>query len=193
MDERHPAKVEDAGSNPVRALGSVQSRSSNRPLSTDVGAARGPSAIPGIWGYSAFGNHDALAPRKSGFDSLCLHRSAVPMGFMFSRSEPLVAPSKRRMPRYASTMRNPKQDAYDIKRKKELVEWMRSQKVSCSECGFDNPLALDFHHREGTEKEFAVSTAAATGFSRERISAEIAKCDVLCANCHRIKHRGSIV
>lgn len=65
----------------------------------------------------------------------------------------------------------------------------------CMDCGgiFD-PVCMDFDHRPGEVKSFNV--AAWRNFSANvttaKLHAEIAKCDVVCANCHRIrtfKHR----
>ncbi len=55
----------------------------------------------------------------------------------------------------------------------------------CVECGESDPVVLEFHHRHGKDK--AVSEMVAGGFSIATIQAEIDKCDVLCANCHRKK------
>jgi transposase len=54
----------------------------------------------------------------------------------------------------------------------------------CSICGYDRCIgALHFHHRDGRTKEFGL---AARGHTRslEVITAEAAKCVLLCANCH---------
>lgn len=54
----------------------------------------------------------------------------------------------------------------------------------CSVCGYnEHPAALDFNHVRG-EKLFNVSQDTKTAWSK--VLEEIAKCDVLCANCHRI-------
>lgn len=56
----------------------------------------------------------------------------------------------------------------------------------CKECGYNaNPVALDFNHRDPSTKEFMPSSRMLT-MSLKRIIAEVRKCDVLCANCHRI-------
>ena len=61
--------------------------------------------------------------------------------------------------------------------------------VGCKNCGYkENPVALDFHHREAGLKPIRVSDLVAKGCSTRRIKEEIRKCDVLCANCHRIHH-----
>ena len=73
--------------------------------------------------------------------------------------------------------------------KREIVEWFREYKktLKCRECGFTHPAALAFHHREGEKKLGEVSTIAWEG-ARRKLEAEIAKCDVLCHNCHAIHH-----
>ncbi len=58
----------------------------------------------------------------------------------------------------------------------------------CKDCGKTfPPYVMDFDHRDPSTKEFDVATAHRHGLSLERILAEIAKCDVICSNCHRIR------
>ena len=58
----------------------------------------------------------------------------------------------------------------------------------CIDCGYDaHPRALDFDHRGDAPKLFNVSKILRLTASWERIAAEVAKCDVRCANCHRIR------
>ena|SRR2546423_14788923 len=73
---------------------------------------------------------------------------------------------------------------------RRLKAFMRQQKEGkvCVRCGFSDPRALDFHHRDASGKEFSLARAWQRSYSRQRILAEIAKCEVLCANCHRIMH-----
>ena len=75
-------------------------------------------------------------------------------------------------------------------RKESLKQWVRNYKLSlaCANCGETYVECLDFHHRDPKEKDFTVSQMALQGFSIERIQEEIAKCDILCANCHRRLH-----
>jgi hypothetical protein len=42
---------------------------------------------------------------------------------------------------------------------------------------------MDFDHRDGEVKEFELNTVAR--MTKQTILREIAKCDVVCANCHR--------
>ncbi len=62
---------------------------------------------------------------------------------------------------------------------------------ACRSCGRSEPVAaLEFHHLEPGRKEFAISTEG-TPRSWPRIEAELAKCVLLCANCHREVHAGA--
>jgi hypothetical protein len=73
-------------------------------------------------------------------------------------------------------------------RKKELREWFQEYKSTLScKCGEDHPATIDFHHSSG-KKEHLVAHMANEGYSKERILAEIAKCTIMCANCHRKLH-----
>lgn len=59
----------------------------------------------------------------------------------------------------------------------------------CIMCGEADPVVLVFHHRNPEEKEFKLSDDPMYGnVSRERLGIEIAKCDILCANCHGKLH-----
>jgi hypothetical protein len=49
---------------------------------------------------------------------------------------------------------------------------------------------MDFHHRDGVKKDMPVSWLVNMGAAWIRIEAEMAKCDLVCANCHRIRHWG---
>ena len=74
--------------------------------------------------------------------------------------------------------------------RKEIKSWMAEYKtsLSCSECGFSHPAALDFHHTNPAEKEADPGAMTALGWAKSRIMKELDKCIVLCANCHRIHH-----
>lgn len=62
----------------------------------------------------------------------------------------------------------------------------------CFYCGEADPVVLDFHHLNGTEKEASVSILINRHSSREKIDAEIKKCVVVCANDHRRIHAGTL-
>ncbi|MEO6204554.1 MAG: hypothetical protein ABIO67_04120 [Mycobacteriales bacterium] len=67
--------------------------------------------------------------------------------------------------------------------RRRLAELLAS--ASCLDCGEDDLRVLDFDHRPDSSKRDDVATLAAMGLSWAVIEAEIEKCDVRCANCHR--------
>lgn len=56
---------------------------------------------------------------------------------------------------------------------------------SCADCGERDPVVLEFDHRDGAEKTRDVCLLVGGGYSWERVVAEMVKCDIVCANCHR--------
>ena len=64
--------------------------------------------------------------------------------------------------------------------KKALVEYLLTH--PCESCGEADPVVLEFHHIQ--DKKENVSNMIQS-YSWDTISKEIAKCKVLCANCHR--------
>jgi hypothetical protein len=60
--------------------------------------------------------------------------------------------------------------------------------LSCAQCGFSDYRAIEFHHPDGEEKDFAIGTMLKDNRSVAAVEREIAKCIPLCANCHRIMH-----
>jgi hypothetical protein len=80
------------------------------------------------------------------------------------------------------------QDTKNIWRKnnKDWIDDLKKE-MSCKKCGISDYRILDFHHRESQEKEICIANSAMR-WSKEKISKEIEKCDILCANCHRIFH-----
>ena len=57
--------------------------------------------------------------------------------------------------------------------------------AGCADCGINNPIVLDFDHLH--DKKYNVSRMIHDGFSWKAIAKEIQKCEVVCANCHRIR------
>ena len=61
--------------------------------------------------------------------------------------------------------------------------------VGCEDCGYaEHPTALQFDHIDPAKKEFSIGRSK--GVSFKRLKDEVAKCRVLCANCHMIKTFG---
>ncbi|MBB3325950.1 hypothetical protein [Microlunatus antarcticus] len=56
----------------------------------------------------------------------------------------------------------------------------------CVDCGTTDVRVLEFDHRPDEAKSANVSAMVGMGLPWGRILVEIAKCDVRCANCHRI-------
>jgi len=67
--------------------------------------------------------------------------------------------------------------------RKFVIEYLNVN--PCVDCGESNPVVLDFDHVRG-DKLDSISRMVMVGFSIKKISDEINKCDVRCANCHRI-------
>jgi hypothetical protein len=69
----------------------------------------------------------------------------------------------------------------------------------CIDCGESDPVVLEFDHRDHATKRRAVAQMIERRYSWQSIEAEIEKCDVRCANCHRRKtsrqfgHRRSLI
>jgi hypothetical protein len=79
--------------------------------------------------------------------------------------------------------------SYVRNRDMRIDEWFREYKktLSCEICGENHPACLDFHHIDPSRKKFSVSTRRDRP-SLAQLQEEIAKCRVLCANCHRKEH-----
>jgi len=77
-----------------------------------------------------------------------------------------------------------------VERKKMLHKWFQEYRetLSCNSCPEPRWYVLDFHHKDPTTKEINLAHAITNGWSKKRILNEVAKCDVLCANCHRELH-----
>lgn len=74
--------------------------------------------------------------------------------------------------------------------KKANRRWFAAFKktLSCIECGENHSAALDFHHVHPRKGDKKVNDLVSDGHAKARISEEIAKCVVLCSNCHRKHH-----
>jgi hypothetical protein len=58
----------------------------------------------------------------------------------------------------------------------------------CADCGGRwHPLVMEFDHLPGQTKEITLGTARARKFGWSRMQAEIAKCEVVCPTCHRVR------
>ena len=71
----------------------------------------------------------------------------------------------------------------------ELLEWHRALKDGpCSDCGGRfHPVAMTWDHCVPQTKSGDVSTMIGKRHPKRQILAEIAKCDLVCANCHAVR------
>lgn len=71
-------------------------------------------------------------------------------------------------------------------RLKEIL--LSAKNRPCQDCGEKyHPWVMEFDHREETIKINNVASMATRGCTDEKLLAEIEKCDVVCANCHRMR------
>jgi hypothetical protein len=77
---------------------------------------------------------------------------------------------------------------YNRLRRAELCEYVNLRKdAPCTDCKQKfHPAAMDFDHVRG-DKFASVSQLVAYGYGIASIDSEIAKCDLVCSNCHRIR------
>jgi hypothetical protein len=69
---------------------------------------------------------------------------------------------------------------------KLAVNAMKS--VPCADCGGTfHPCAMDFDHRVSVDKSHDIGAMVSGGAALETIIREASKCDVVCANCHRVR------
>lgn len=68
---------------------------------------------------------------------------------------------------------------------KRIIQETKST-YGCQVCRKEyDPIVLDFHHKNPAEKSFNLFEAARWGYAVSTVIAEINKCVVCCANCHR--------
>ena len=122
------------------------------------------------------------------------HKEELKIAREKKRIEKYGHPIKPR-PKYTPEQRKEVVKACYTKRMKERREWYENIKknLRCERCDEFTPICLDFHHIDPTTKERSAHTrtigvSAMIGRKKETILAEIAKCIVLCANCHRKEH-----
>ena len=63
-------------------------------------------------------------------------------------------------------------------------------KYGCCGCPEDDPVCMDFHHIKPEEKSMRVAKMVSDARGVKALEAELQKCAVVCANCHRKLHAG---
>jgi len=79
--------------------------------------------------------------------------------------------------------------AYKVAMKKRAQTFLKELLVRsvCMDCGYSNWIALEFDHREPEKKHKDVTEMVSRGYSLDSLKSEIAKCDIVCSNCHTIR------
>lgn len=70
---------------------------------------------------------------------------------------------------------------------REAIDALKAK--PCMDCGRSYPpYVMDFDHRDAATKKFTIAAGTAVlRLGLEKILEEIQKCDLVCANCHRIR------
>ena len=58
---------------------------------------------------------------------------------------------------------------------------------ACVRCGIADIRLLEFDHIDPSTKSFSIARGLTSTLSWDKILAEISKCQILCANCHKLK------
>ena len=82
----------------------------------------------------------------------------------------------------AQTRKNSKAHVQDLR---NLV--LKCKSVPCADCGCAYPYyVMDFDHLPGQDKSFGICAGVSIHkYTLEKLKTEIAKCEVVCSNCHR--------
>lgn len=101
---------------------------------------------------------------------------------------PLDAFYKRRSGRNTTPYCKPCTNNQTLERQRALkAKAVQYKGGKCEFCGYARYAgALEFHHRDPSQKDFTLAGAHLTAF--ERVKDELDKCYLLCANCHREEH-----
>ena len=103
--------------------------------------------------------------------------SKMPLGLR-STEEAIKARRDRRREQFRQSLRK--------RRRKRKADLVAAYGGRCIDCGYATcPEELQFHYRDPSTKDFGLGHFNG---SLARLSAEAAKCDLVCANCHRIRH-----
>ncbi len=69
---------------------------------------------------------------------------------------------------------------------RELI--LAAKNRPCADCGGSwHPLVMEFDHLPGVVKVMNLGDGGARRLGREKLLEEIAKCEVVCPTCHRIR------
>ena len=66
-----------------------------------------------------------------------------------------------------------------------MINYLKDKQ--CVRCGEDDPRVFDMDHINPDLKNYNITFIVQTGMSLSFLKKELKNCQVLCANCHRIK------
>ncbi len=82
-----------------------------------------------------------------------------------------------------------KREKFRSRREEQMKFLERVRELPCADCGRRFlPVVMEFDHRDPSAKRYAMNTVAGR-LRFSRLLEEMAKCDILCTNCHRIRTR----
>ena len=109
--------------------------------------------------------------------------------------------NKEDLKRYQSSYKKEYQKRPEVIENRKLLREQRTERnkqfvlehtTPCIACGESDPVLIDSHHLDHTEKEHGISKLVYNNSSLDKIKAEIDKCVCLCSNCHRKVHAGTL-
>lgn len=103
---------------------------------------------------------------------MCAKKNSIDKKYYNNNKEEYLAKTKIR------------QEALLNENRIKLLEYQ--QLNPCVDCGNDNPIVLEFDHLIQEEKTINISLML-RDYKWDKIKKEIDKCEVVCANCHRIR------
>ena len=80
-----------------------------------------------------------------------------------------------------------RRSAYNKRNYQARRKWLDDIKVSegCAHCGETDPIVLEWHHLDPAIKTTNINQLMRSFHPIAEFQAELAKCIVLCANCHK--------
>lgn len=106
-----------------------------------------------------------------------------PTSFAVGESAPL---SSKAIEMRAYRARHPEKQRERLAERRIIIDNLKN--VPCMDCGGAfPPECMDFDHRPDEIKSFTLNSGIYRNI--ESLLIEAAKCDVVCANCHRIRTR----
>lgn len=132
-------------------------------------------AIERTLGERARGDLEVLRGTRSGESG----PPSLPGGPAWQAAPPIGRESERGIPAQSGA------DRKSIWRERTKARAIAVLGGQCVECGSREE--LEFDHVDGATKAFDISHGIRDGLSRDRLEAELRKCQLLCATCHREK------